>query len=169
MKRDLFVCLGNICRFPTADAILRAQGAGGVRQIAPADSRVIKAAARRGFRLDRHRARQVGFADFCSFDMLLMKELRNQAELLAMAPPNRECAIWVFLDFADVAVRETPDPCFGGEKGFEDALDLLEKGAAPVSITSRRASSSPRPRNGRLPRRDATQRGGTRQPETALR
>jgi protein-tyrosine-phosphatase len=90
---------------------------------------MIKAADRRGFRLDRHRARQVEFADFRGFDMLLTKELRNQAERLAMAPPNRECDSRLFLDFADITARETPDPCVGGEKGFEDVLDRLETGA----------------------------------------
>jgi protein-tyrosine phosphatase len=142
MKRILFVCLGNICRSPAAEAILRAKaaarglelavesaGTGGWHQGDPADARMIRAAARRGYRLDHHRARQVAFADFYSFDMLLAMDLRNQADLLAMAPPNRECDIRLFLDFAETQLRETPDPYFGGENGFELVLDLLEQGA----------------------------------------
>lgn len=121
--------LGISAALPAAEAILRAKGAGGWRQGDPADSQMIRAAARRGFRLDRHRARQVEFAGFRGFDLLLTKELRNQAELLAMAPPNRECDIRLFLDLADIAARETPAPCGGGEKGLEDVPDLLETGA----------------------------------------
>ncbi len=142
MKRILFVCLGNICRSPAAEAVLRAKaagrglgliiesaGTGGWHQGDPADARMIRAAQRRGYRLSHHRARQVEFADFYSFDMLLAMDLRNQADLLAMAPPNRECDIRLFLDFADTAIRETPDPYYGGDRGFEDVLDLIEKGA----------------------------------------
>lgn len=142
MKRVLFVCLGNICRSPAAEAVLRAKaaergldlviesaGTGGWHQGDPADARMIQAAARRGYRLDHHRARQVEFTDFYSFDILLAMDLRNQADLLAMAPPNRDCDIRLFLDFADAGPRETPDPYFGGAEGFEDVLTLIETGA----------------------------------------
>lgn len=142
MKRVLFVCLGNICRSPAAEAVLRTRarsrgldlvidsaGTGGWHQGDPADARMIRAAARRGYRLDHHRARQVELSDFYSFDVLLAMDLRNHADLLAMSPPNRECDIRLFLDFADTDRRETPDPYYGGDKGFEDVLDLLETGA----------------------------------------
>lgn len=142
MKRVLFVCLGNICRSPAAEAVLRAKakkrgldlviesaGTGGWHQGDPADARMIRASARRGYRLDHHRARQVALADFYSFDMLLAMDLKNQADLLAMAPPDRVCDIRLFLDFAAGDTRETPDPYYGGEQGFEEALDLVEEGA----------------------------------------
>ena len=142
MPRVLFVCLGNICRSPAAEAVLRARaqargleiviesaGTGGWHQGDPADVRMIRAAARRGYRLDHHRARQVALADFYSFDVLLAMDLKNQTDLLAMAPPDRRCDIRLFLDFAGGETRETPDPYFGGERDFEEALDLIEKGA----------------------------------------
>lgn len=141
MKRILFVCLGNICRSPAAEAILRARavereidlqiasaGTGGWHQGDGADERMIRAAARRGYSLERHRARQVTLADYYEFDYLLAMDLRNQSDLLAMAPPNRDCDIRLFLDFASVESRETPDPYHGGPEGFERVLDLLEAG-----------------------------------------
>ena len=66
------------------------------------------------------------FSDFYEFDYLLAMDLRNQSDLLAMAPPNRECDIRLFLDFAGGETRETPDPYYGGAEGFERVLDLLE-------------------------------------------
>jgi len=142
MKRILFVCLGNICRSPAAEAILRAKaaarevglhiesaGTGGWHQGAGADQRMVRAAAKRGYSLDAHRARQVQFSDFYEFDYLLAMDLQNQSDLFAMAPPNRDCDIRLFLDFAGGDTCETPDPYYGGEDGFERVLDLLEAGA----------------------------------------
>ncbi|MFN0022324.1 MAG: low molecular weight protein-tyrosine-phosphatase [Parvularculaceae bacterium] len=142
MKRILFVCLGNICRSPAAEAVLRAKaaargldihvgsaGTGGWHKGDGADARMIKAAARRGYKLDRHRARQVDLADFYGFDVLLAMDLNNHGDLLAMAPPDRTCDIRLFLDFADTAERETPDPYYGSDDGFDAVLDLLETGA----------------------------------------
>ncbi|MFQ5564371.1 MAG: low molecular weight protein-tyrosine-phosphatase [Parvularculaceae bacterium] len=142
MKRILFVCLGNICRSPAAEGVLRAAarkrgldlyiesaGTGGWHVGDPPDARMIKAAARRGYEIAHQRARQVALSDFYEFDYLLAMDLGNQAELLAMAPPNRECDIRLFLDFADTDMRETPDPYYGGSQGFETVLDLIETGA----------------------------------------
>ncbi len=142
MKRILFVCLGNICRSPAAEAVLRAKsaarrldliidsaGTGGWHQDDPADARMIRAGARRNYRLDFHRARQVSLSDFYNFDVLLAMDLKNQMDLLAMAPPTRERDIRLFLDFAGGRIRETPDPYYGSERDFDDVLDLIETGA----------------------------------------
>ncbi len=142
MKRILFVCLGNICRSPAAEGVLRARassadidlhvesaGTGGWHAGDPADARMMRAAARRGYRLDQHRARQVALSDFYEFDLLLAMDLGNQSDLLAMAPPNRACDIRLFLDFAGTRERETPDPYYGGPEDFERVLDLIEAGA----------------------------------------
>jgi protein-tyrosine phosphatase len=142
MKRILFVCLGNICRSPAAEAILRAKarergldvyiesaGTGGWHIGDAADARMQRAAAKRGYDLSYKRARQVDLSDYYTFDLFLAMDLQNQSELLAMAPHDRICDIRLFLDFADLGVFETPDPFYGGAPGFERVLDLLEEGA----------------------------------------
>lgn len=142
MKRILFVCLGNICRSPAAEGVLRAKarardmkiyiesaGTGAWHAGDPPDSRMIKAAARRGYDLSHQRARKVTDADFFEFDFLLAMDLSNHTDLLELAPPNRECDIRLFLDFAACDERETPDPYYGGDQGFERVLDLIEEGA----------------------------------------
>ena len=141
MKRILFVCLGNICRSPAAEGVLRnkakargidlvidSAGTGAWHEGSSPDQRMQKAAKRRGYNLSNQRARAVELADFYSFDYLLAMDLRNHSDLLAMAPPNRECDIRLFLDFADTQTRETPDPYYGGDAGFENVLDLIEDG-----------------------------------------
>lgn len=139
MKRLLFVCLGNICRSPAAEAIFRTKaraagldvfvesaGVGGWHVGDPPDARMIRAAAQRGYDLIHQRARQVQLSDFYEFDYLLAMDLRNQSDLLAMAPPNRDCDIRLFLDFADGPECEVPDPYYGGPSGFDHVLDMLE-------------------------------------------
>ena len=143
MSKILLVCLGNICRSPAAEGILRAMarqrsldlyidsaGTGGWHAGDPPDARMIRAAHNRGIDLSHQRARQVEFADYYTFDYLLAMDLRNQSDLLSEAPPNRTCDIRLFLDFADTSVREMPDPYYGGADGFETVLDLIELGCA---------------------------------------
>lgn len=140
--RILFVCLGNICRSPAAEGVLRAKaaeraiplhvesaGTGGWHAGDGADPRMVRAAARRGYDLSTHCARQVAFSDFYEFDHVLAMDLRNRADLIDLAPPDRRCDIRLFLDYAGGKTRETPDPYYGGPEGFEHVLDLLEAGA----------------------------------------
>ncbi len=142
MTRILFVCLGNICRSPAAESVLRAKatardllfhvasaGTSGWHAGDGADARMVRAAARRGYDLARHRARQVELSDFYEFDYLLAMDLRNQSDLFVVAPPDRNCDIRLFLDFAGGETRETPDPYYSGADGFELALNLIEAGA----------------------------------------
>lgn len=143
MKRVLVICLGNICRSPAAQGVLEAMarsrglrvhvdsaGTGGWHEGEQPDQRMIDTAKRRGYDLTPQRARQVDFSDFYEFDYLLAMDLRNQSDLLAMAPPNRECDIRLYLDFSPEETREMPDPYYGGTDGFERVLDLVESGAA---------------------------------------
>ncbi len=104
-------------------------GTGAWHAGAPPDARMQAAAARRGYDLSAQRARKVDFPDFFAFDYLLAMDLSNRADLLDMAPPNRECEIGLFLDHAGGEVRETPDPYYGRADGFERVLDLVEAGA----------------------------------------
>ncbi len=138
----LFVCLGNICRSPAAEGVLRAKsrargmklfiesaGTGAWHVGDPPDVRMIKAAVQRGYDLSYLRARKIEQSDFYAFDYLLAMDLTNQTDLLSIGPPDRTCDIRLFLDFAEGETRETPDPYSGGADGFAHVLDLIEKGA----------------------------------------
>ena len=141
----LFVCLGNICRSPTAEAVFRERviAAGLEEQIlidsagtgdwhigrAP-DPRTREAAARRGYQMDTLRARQVSPQDFYEFDVVLAMDNTNLADLQAMQPADVNVTLGRFLDYSTAAsVKEVPDPYYGGEDGFDRVLDLIEGGA----------------------------------------
>ena len=141
-KKILLVCLGNICRSPAAEGVLRAKararsvelvidsaGTGAWHVGDPPDARMISSAGKRGYDISYIRARKIDAADFYEFDYLLAMDFSNHTDLLELAPPNRECDIRLFLDFAEGDERETPDPYYGGASGFETVLDLIEKGA----------------------------------------
>lgn len=138
----LFVCLGNICRSPTAEAVFRAilareapdlvvevdsAGTAGYHIGDPPDDRSQAAALRRGYDMSVLRARSVDAADFERFDLLLAMDANNLAELRQRAPAGRHDRLRLFLDFAPKGERsDVPDPYYGGPKGFEEVLDLVE-------------------------------------------
>ncbi|MEE4659573.1 MAG: low molecular weight protein-tyrosine-phosphatase [Halieaceae bacterium] len=140
--RVLFVCLGNICRSPTAHAVFADQvAAAGLQQWVEVDSagtgawhvgeapdaRATAAALRRGYDLSSLRARQVQPADFARFDYVLAMDADNLANLQALAPPDFQGHLGLFLDFHPrPPVTEVPDPYYGGEDGFDRVLDLIE-------------------------------------------
>lgn len=141
----LFVCLGNICRSPTAEVVFRdrVRAAGLEEHIlidsagtgdwhighAP-DPRTQQAAAGRGYDMSQLRARQVSPADFDKFDVVLAMDDANLADLQVMQPPGSTVILKRFLDYAPhTAVREVPDPYYGGEDGFAAVLGLVEEGA----------------------------------------
>jgi protein-tyrosine phosphatase len=141
----LFVCLGNICRSPTAEAVMRgiaareapmlalsvdSAGTANYHPGAAPDRRSQAAARRRDYELAHLRARQVSDEDFANFDLILAMDRSNLQDLLARAPPAVHGKIGLFLDYAsDQPVREVPDPYYGGSNGFEDVLDLIEAAA----------------------------------------
>ena len=138
----LFVCLGNICLSPSAEAVFRAlverEGLAGRITVDSAgtgdwhigkapDPRAQKAARRRGFNLSGLRARQAGPADFHRFDYVLAMDRDNHADLAYLCPPGEDHRLALLLDFApEVDVRDVPDPYYGGAEGFEHMLDLIE-------------------------------------------
>lgn len=138
----LFVCLGNICRSPTAHGVLaqrlREQGLEGRVQVdscgtgdwhvgRPPDARAREAAARRGYDLNDLRARQVTRADFARFDYILAMDASNLADLERLRPEDHSGHLGLLLEFAPHAPRrEVPDPYYGGEDGFGEVLDLVE-------------------------------------------
>lgn len=143
--RILFVCLGNICRSPTAEAVLRAlaareapelpievdsAGTAGYHVGQPPDPRTRAAAARRGYDLGALRARIVEPADFERFDLILAMDHENLEVLRRRAPRHTHGRLQLFLEFApDGGPEEVPDPYYGGPNGFEEVLDLVEAAA----------------------------------------
>lgn len=141
----LFVCLGNICRSPTAEAVFRERviaagleekiridsaGTGDWHIGRAPDPRTREAAARRGYQMDSLRARQVGPQDFYEFDVVLAMDNANLADLQAMQPADVTVTLGRFLDYSsETSVSEVPDPYYGGEDGFDRVLDLIEGGA----------------------------------------
>jgi protein-tyrosine phosphatase len=134
--RVLMVCLGNICRSPTAEAVLRAKldaaglaqrvevdsaGTGSWHVGDPPDARSQRHAARRGYDLSALRARRVAEDDFRRFDLILAMDHDNLSDLHRLAPESGHRAELRL--FASMAV---PDPYSGGPAGFERVLDLVE-------------------------------------------
>ena len=139
----LFVCMGNICRSPTAEGVMRhllreqdledeieidSAGTGGWHAGDPPDARATEAARRRGIVLEGA-ARKVRPADFSDYDLLLAADRENLADLRALAPSDEARAKVRLLrefDPASSADLDVPDPYYGGPDGFEDVLDLVE-------------------------------------------
>ncbi len=138
----LFVCLGNICRSPTAEGVFRAAAgrAGLARRLRadsaglgdwhvglPPDRRAIEAAKRRGYDLSAIRGRQVEVADFARFGWIIAMDESNLVALTEMKPPEFEGRLGLLLEFVpELGAREIPDPYYGGPEGFERVLDLVE-------------------------------------------
>ena len=139
--RVLFVCMGNICRSPTAEGVFRyyAEQAGLADRLEidsagthayhvgePADRRARAAAERRGMSLDGIRARRVSAQDYQRFDYIIAMDEDNLARLRAEAPEGHDARLHLFLEFAAGSETEVPDPYYGGAAGFERVLDLVE-------------------------------------------
>lgn len=141
--RILFVCMGNICRSPSAEGVFRSLLAARAPQLAveidsagthdyhvgePPDDRTIAAARRRGIDLASLRARTVRDGDFDYYDLILAMDEQNLRELRRRAPAARHDRIRLMMEFVPSgAVRAVPDPYYGGPQGFEQVLDLLEE------------------------------------------
>ena len=139
----LFVCMGNICRSPTAEGVFRrlvqerapdlaieidSAGTHDYHVGSPPDRRAIAAAARRGIDLRSLRARVVEESDFERFDLLIAMDRLNQATLLDRSPSQYRERVRLFLEFAPAIDEEdVPDPYYGGPVGFERVLDLAEE------------------------------------------
>jgi protein-tyrosine phosphatase len=138
----LFVCLGNICRSPTAEAVFRAvarqeapdltleidsAGTAGYHIGEPPDRRSQAAARRRGYDMSALRARIVEPVDFERFDLILAMDRENLSVLHQRAPKGAQERVRLFLEFApETEVTDVPDPYYGGSTGFEEVLDLVE-------------------------------------------
>jgi protein-tyrosine phosphatase len=146
MRRVLFVCMGNICRSPTAEGVFRkllaerapelevltdSAGTHGYHDGAPPDPRACRAAERRGVDLTSLRARRVTEQDFERFELVLAMDEQNVEFLLEICPVEYRDRVKLLLEFAPhLGRREVPDPYYGGTTGFEHVLDLVEEAAA---------------------------------------
>lgn len=142
-ERILFVCMGNICRSPTAEGVARelakrrglqdffefdSAGTHGYHVGNPPDRRAQEAAKRRGYDLSALRARQVNEFDFVRFDRILAMDRDNLALLRQACPEEHHGKLGLFLEFAPQrGIDEVPDPYYGGPEGFEIVLDLVEE------------------------------------------
>jgi protein-tyrosine phosphatase len=142
IMKVLFVCMGNICRSPTAHGVFEAlvaqrnlahrisvdsAGTHGYHTNQPPDPRTQQAARGRGYDLSGLRARQVVEADFLAFDLIAAMDRHNLDWLTKRCPPAHQHKLRLFLEFASgVAEREVPDPYYGGPQGFLHVLDLVE-------------------------------------------
>ena len=140
--RVLMVCLGNICRSPTATAVLQtlagkaslpfrftacSAGTANYHLGEPPDPRSIDHGLRRGYDLRALRARQVVGHDFHRFDLILSVDKPNLATLRRLTPATATARLGLLLDYApQQPVREVPDPYFGNAADFERVLDLCE-------------------------------------------
>lgn len=153
-----FVCLGNICRSPTAEGVFIHQveqaglrdrfvidsaGTGAWHAGERPDSRALAEAKRRGIELPSI-ARQVIASDFAKFDLLLAMDRRNRADLLGMArgePARKKVRLFREFDPAAPAEAEVPDPYFGGDQGFAEVFDICWRASEGLLAQLRRSLS----------------------------
>jgi protein-tyrosine phosphatase len=142
VTRVLFVCLGNICRSPTAEGVLRHLAAstapglqievdsaatGDYHTGSPPDTRSQRVARKRGIEIGGRRARQIRADDFDRFDLILAMDEANLRELRALQPRDSRATLRLFMDYANDQPRsDVPDPFMGEERDFETVLDLTE-------------------------------------------
>lgn len=145
MVKILFVCMGNICRSPTAHgiflALVKQQGLEHLIEVDsagthayhignPPDHRAQASALKRGVDLSNLRARHVEKSDFETYDYVLAMDAENYVYLSALCPDGYEEKLKLLMEFAPhLNVREVPDPYYGGTSGFERVLDMVETAA----------------------------------------
>ncbi len=145
MIKILFVCMGNICRSPTAEGVLRkfaqqkgldahlsidSAGTIGFHSGEAPDKRATLHAAKRGYDLSPIRARQINQPDYALFDYVLAMDQQNMAWLKNQIPHEHVHKLRLFLDFSQKYFgRDVPDPYYGNAQGFEVVLDMIEDGA----------------------------------------
>ncbi len=145
MIKVLFVCLGNICRSPTAQGVFtnKVAKAGLAGQVSVdsagtsgwhmgncPDQRSAQVAGKRGYDLSSIRSRKVVEKDFVEQDLILAMDQQNLEALGQMCPLDYQYKLRLFLDFAeDIETREVPDPYYGGDEGFNRVVSLIEHGS----------------------------------------
>ncbi|MBM7073639.1 low molecular weight phosphotyrosine protein phosphatase [Shewanella sp. 202IG2-18] len=144
----LFVCMGNICRSPTAESVFRkvindagidiqldSAGTIGFHQGNLPDLRARAAGKKRGYSFEGITARQVTAEDFKKFDLILAADNDNLNDLKMRCPIQYKDKLKLILFYAESQETEVPDPYYGGDEGFEHVLDLLEESAKRFVIS----------------------------------
>lgn len=157
----LFVCLGNICRSPLAEGVLRAvlaeRGLGRTVMLDSAatsgwevgsapDPRSISIAAHHGIDISGQRARRVAPEDFARFDVILGMDRANVRDLKAIAPAAMRERIHLFLEFADAGAGEVPDPYYDGPDAFAEVYRMIRE--ASEALANRLAARVSAPESG---------------------
>ncbi|EGU45268.1 low molecular weight protein-tyrosine-phosphatase [Vibrio splendidus] len=145
MKKILVVCMGNICRSPTGEAVLRKKaqqlnidvlvdsaGTIGFHQGNPPDSRSKAAGEKRGYSFKGITSRKVVANDFEEFDLILAADRANLTDLTSQCPAHLQYKLALFLSFGDSQYQEVPDPYYGEGDGFELVLDLIEESSEAI-------------------------------------
>jgi protein-tyrosine phosphatase len=158
----LFVCMGNICRSPTAEGVFRhfvaeagleqfvmvdSAGTHAYHSGGSADARSSAAAERRGYSLADIRARKVNAEDFEQFDYVIAMDRDNLALLIDQSDARHHHKISLFLEYSSVSEDEVPDPYYGGATGFEKVLDLVEDASRGLLSEIRSAAAERRSRD----------------------
>jgi protein-tyrosine phosphatase len=138
----LLVCLGNICRSPTAEAVFKKKaadtglsieidsaGTAGYHKGAAPDKRSQAVGEARGYSFNGLKCRKVVEQDFVKYDYILGMDKENLANLLDACPEEYQHKVSLFLSFSQSEEQEVPDPYYSGKRGFEYVLDLIEQGA----------------------------------------
>ena len=145
MKKILVVCMGNICRSPTGEAVLRKKaqqmdidvtvdsaGTIGFHQGNPPDSRSKSAGENRGYSFKGIKSRKVVMNDFDEFDLILAVDQANLDDLMSQCPAHLQYKLALFLSFGESQYQEIPDPYYGEGNGFELVLDLIEESSEAI-------------------------------------
>ncbi|MEZ8203326.1 low molecular weight protein-tyrosine-phosphatase [Vibrio splendidus] len=145
MKKILVVCMGNICRSPTGEAVLRKKaqqmdidvtvdsaGTIGFHQGNPPDSRSKSAGENRGYSFKGITSRKVVMNDFDEFDLILAADQANLDDLTSQCPAHLQYKLALFLSFGQSQYQEIPDPYYGEGNGFELVLDLIEESSEAI-------------------------------------
>lgn len=150
----LFVCMGNICRSPTAEGVFRhfveqaellqkieidSAGTHAYHTGEPSDRRSQAAAERRGYSMADIRARRVHDSDFERFDYIIAMDRDNLSMLVDQADAEHHHKIQLFLEYGASQESEVPDPYYGGAAGFERVLDLVEEASRGLLETLQRS------------------------------
>ncbi len=155
----MFVCMGNICRSPSAEAVfhymVQTSGLRDYIEVAssgthdyhvggPADQRSHAAALQRGIDMSSHRAQHFKKQHFEDYDYIVVMDRTNHEHVMRHCPAHQQDKVHYFLDFApQLNIKEVPDPYYGGEDGFEHVLDLVEAASAGLMAEIRERHIDP--------------------------